>query len=123
MPAFRVLASLRKLRKLRDTPLDIFGKTAERRMERQLIEDYRDAMENVMARVGEVGFDATRDTALALARLPEQISGFGHIKEESVVGVRVRWNALAQQLKASVSVKDQRRSEDMAELTEVTAAV
>jgi indolepyruvate ferredoxin oxidoreductase len=97
MPAFRVLASLRKLR---GTPLDIFGRTAERRMERQLIEDYRVAMEQVMARIGEVGLEATRDTALALAKLPEQIRGFGHIKEESVVGVRVRWNVLAQQLMA-----------------------
>jgi indolepyruvate ferredoxin oxidoreductase len=46
----------------------------------------------------KVGFDATRDTALALAKLPEQIRGFGHIKEESVVGVRVRWNVLMQPL-------------------------
>jgi indolepyruvate ferredoxin oxidoreductase len=97
LPAFRVLASMRRLR---GTPLDVFGRTAERRMERQLVDDYRDAMEQAMARAGEVGLAATRDTALALARVPEQIRGFGHVKEESVVGARVRWAALARQLAA-----------------------
>jgi indolepyruvate ferredoxin oxidoreductase len=97
MPAFRLLA---KMKFLRGTSLDIFGRTAERRMERQLIEDYRGAMEQVMLRMGEVGLDATRDVALALARLPGQIRGFGHVKQESVVGARVRWSALAQQLSA-----------------------
>ena len=102
MPAFHVLAGLRKLR---GTSLDIFGRTAERRMERQLIEDYRAAMEQGMARIGEIGFEATRDTVLALARLPEQIRGFGHIKEESVLGVRVRWKALVQKLATTLAVQ------------------
>ncbi|MET3391550.1 indolepyruvate ferredoxin oxidoreductase [Variovorax sp. 1140] len=93
MGAFRVLAGLRGLR---GTAFDIFGRTAERRMERQLIEDYRAMVEDVIARFGAVDFD----TALSLARLPEQIRGFGHVKEESVVSARVRWAALAKQLDA-----------------------
>ena len=95
LPAFRALAAMRKLR---GTPLDIFGRTVERRMERQLIEDYRKTMELVIARIGEVGLETARDTALALARLPEQIRGFGHIKEESVAGARVRREELTRQL-------------------------
>jgi len=67
-------------------------------MERQLIEDYRATMEQVMSRIGEVGLEPTRDIALALARLPEKICGFGHIKAESIVGARVRWSALMRQL-------------------------
>ena len=95
MPVFHVLAALRGVR---GTPLDIFGRTTERRMERQLITDYTESIEHVMVRVAEVGLDAARDTALELARLPEKIRGFGHIKEESVRGVRVRWEVLAQKM-------------------------
>jgi len=93
MGAFRVLAGLRGLR---GTAFDVFGRTVERRMERQLIEDYRAMVEDVIARFDAVDFD----TALSLARLPEQIRGFGHVKEESVVSARVRWAALAKQLDA-----------------------
>jgi indolepyruvate ferredoxin oxidoreductase len=95
IPAFRVLAALRVLR---GTSFDIFGRTAERRIERQLIGDYRGAIEQVMARIGEVGLDAARETALAIARLPEQIRGFGHVKENCLVSVRARWKVLAHQL-------------------------
>jgi indolepyruvate ferredoxin oxidoreductase len=91
MGAFRLLA---KLRGLRGTALDPFGRTAERRMERQLIEDYRAMVEDVLARFDCIDFD----TALSLARLPEQIRGFGHVKEESVVSARVRWGVLVKQL-------------------------
>ena len=95
MPAFRVLAALRRLR---GTPLDIFGSTVERRMERQLIEDYRRTVEEVLARVDELGFAPVKDTALALARLPEQIRGFGHVKEASVVASAVRREKLLEAL-------------------------
>jgi indolepyruvate ferredoxin oxidoreductase len=63
-------------------------------MERQLIEDYRAMVEDVLARFDRIDFD----TALSLARLPEQIRGFGHVKEESVVSARVRWGVLVKQL-------------------------
>ncbi|MNJ04709.1 indolepyruvate ferredoxin oxidoreductase [compost metagenome] len=45
--AFRVLA---KLRGLRGTALDPFGRTAERRMERQLVADYRASRSSTIAR-------------------------------------------------------------------------
>jgi indolepyruvate ferredoxin oxidoreductase len=88
---FRVLA---KLRRLRGTPFDPFGRTAERRMERALIEDYRAMVEELLARWHALDID----TALALAKLPEQIRGFGPVKEESVAAARVRWEALRAQL-------------------------
>jgi indolepyruvate ferredoxin oxidoreductase len=92
--AFRMLA---KLRGLRGTAFDPFGRTAERRMERQLIEDYRAMVEDLLARFDAIDFD----TALSLARLPEQIRGFGHVKEESVVAARVRWEDLTGKLTRS----------------------
>lgn len=99
---FRVLAALRRLR---GTPLDLFGRTAERRTERQLIEEYRAAVEEVLARIEQVGLDAVRDTGIALARLPEQIRGYGHVKEESLVQARVRGSKLAQELRGTREVR------------------
>ncbi|AMV48927.1 indolepyruvate ferredoxin oxidoreductase family protein [Paraburkholderia caribensis] len=77
LPVFRVLA---RMKGLRGTALDIFGKTAERRGERQLITEY-------IALVDE--FCATLDlerlpAALQLASLPDDIRGFGHVKERNI---------------------------------------
>ena len=70
----RVLAGLKMLR---GTPLDIFGRTAERRMERALIAQFEADMAEVLAKVTP----ATMDAAVALAELPLSIRGFGPVKE------------------------------------------
>jgi indolepyruvate ferredoxin oxidoreductase len=85
--AFRVLA---RLKFLRGTALDPFGRTEERRMERQLISDYRNAIAALLPRLTQENLPA----AVKLASLPEQIRGFGHVKEESVRKVRAQWEAL-----------------------------
>jgi indolepyruvate ferredoxin oxidoreductase len=89
--AFKLLA---KLKFLRGGALDVFGRTAERRMERQLIEDYEKSMEAALANL------STENLALAieLASLPEQIRGFGHVKDASLEKVRKRWRALDEML-------------------------
>ena len=90
-PAFRLLA---RLRFLRGTALDVFGKTEERRMERQLIEDYRAAIAAALGGLTE----SNLEQVVELAGLPEQIRGFGHVKLESVRKVRARWRALQEAL-------------------------
>ena len=70
---FRLLA---KLKRLRGTPFDPFGRTAERKMERALIKQYQADM----AEVEKLMTPETREAALALARLPLSIRGFGHVK-------------------------------------------
>ncbi|TMM54887.1 indolepyruvate ferredoxin oxidoreductase family protein [Sulfitobacter sabulilitoris] len=69
----RVLAGLKRLR---GTPLDVFGYTAERKMERSLIRQYEADMAAVLPKLT----DATRDAIAALAELPMQIKGFGPVK-------------------------------------------
>ncbi|WP_170437428.1 indolepyruvate ferredoxin oxidoreductase family protein [Ruegeria arenilitoris] len=66
---------LAKLKGLRGTPLDIFGYTAERRMERALIRQYETDMKEVLPQLD----DNTRDAIVALARLPLDIRGFGPV--------------------------------------------
>ena len=72
--------TLAKLKGLRGGPLDIFGKTAERRMERGLIRDFEADIDKLVA-----GLSKDRlPLAVKLAEVPQQIRGFGHVKDASV---------------------------------------
>ena len=66
--AFRVLA---RMRRLRGTRLDLFGRTAERRMERRLIEEYRETVGEILDRLAPENHEA----AVALASVPEGDQG------------------------------------------------
>ncbi|MEL7098978.1 MAG: indolepyruvate ferredoxin oxidoreductase family protein [Pseudomonadota bacterium] len=68
---------LRRLKVLRGTPLDVFGHTAERKMERALIKQY----EADMAEVLKLDTPQTREAIVALAELPLSIRGFGPVKQ------------------------------------------
>ncbi|GGO52033.1 indolepyruvate ferredoxin oxidoreductase [Roseovarius pacificus] len=73
----RPLRWLSKMKRLRGTPLDPFGYTAERKMERALIRQYERDMAEVLPKLD----DATHDAVVALAGLPLQIRGFGPVKQ------------------------------------------
>jgi indolepyruvate ferredoxin oxidoreductase len=85
--AFRWLA---RFKGLRGTALDIFGRSEERRTERALIGEYRSSIEALLPDL-DAGNHAL---ALEIARLPEQIKGFGHVKERNLAATRSRWAAL-----------------------------
>ncbi len=89
LTGFKVLA---RLKGLRGTPLDVFGYTEERRTERALIGQYRSGIESLLGRLNE----QTRERALAVARWPEQIKGFGHVKERHVAQAQAQWRQLMQ---------------------------
>ena len=75
-----LFAVLEKLKFLRGTVLDPFGRTEERRLERQLVEDYFSLVREVAA-----GMDADNHAlAVELAGLPDMVRGFGHIKRASI---------------------------------------
>jgi indolepyruvate ferredoxin oxidoreductase len=73
----RAFPKLARLKWLRGTPFDPFGRTAERRMERALIKEYEADMREVL----QILRPDTREAAIALARLPLDIRGFGPVKE------------------------------------------
>ena len=75
-PAFTVLAALRKLR---GTWLDVFGKTAHRRAERQRIDDYERQIVDLLADLNEHNYDA----AVQIASVPEMIRGYDSVKDRS----------------------------------------
>ncbi len=76
----RMMRVLARLRWLRETPFDPFGRTAERRMERRLRDDYRAMIEEMLPRLNAGNYH----TAVELAGLGEKVRGFGHIKMETV---------------------------------------
>lgn len=75
LPVFRIMAQLKLLR---GTPLDIFGYTAERKMERRLITEYREKIEALLPALNAENYAAAAD----IAGVPELIRGYGHVKEE-----------------------------------------
>jgi indolepyruvate ferredoxin oxidoreductase len=86
--AFPLLA---KLKGLRGGPLDIFGRNVERQTERALIEQYKASLDEVLAK----GLNAERlPLALEIARLPEEIRGYGHVKARHLAAARTKWDAL-----------------------------
>jgi indolepyruvate ferredoxin oxidoreductase len=88
---------LAKLKGLRGTAFDIFGKTAERRMERALVADYLQSMEAVMHKLSLENAPAHLLLALEIAKIPESIKGFGHVKEKNTAAARLKWNLLIKQ--------------------------
>jgi indolepyruvate ferredoxin oxidoreductase len=74
MMGFRLLAGMRFLR---NTILDPFARTGERKFERELLRDYEATLDLIEAKLSPDNIDI----ATALAAYPRKIRGFGHVKE------------------------------------------
>ena len=85
--AFKVLAPFKVLR---GTPLDPFGRTEERQTERALIGQYRASIEEVLDKLSA----GNHATAVEIARIPEMIKGYGHVKARHLATARPQWAAL-----------------------------
>jgi indolepyruvate ferredoxin oxidoreductase len=77
-PVLRLLAALRVLR---GTPLDLFGYARVRRVERQLVADYRRQLLDLTA-------SGQLDLALRVSELSSEVRGYEHIKLAAVVRFR-----------------------------------
>jgi indolepyruvate ferredoxin oxidoreductase len=75
--AFKLLA---KLKFLRGGPLDVFGYTAERRTERQLIAEYESTVSELISALSS----ENHALAVRIASIPEDIRGYGHVKERNL---------------------------------------
>jgi indolepyruvate ferredoxin oxidoreductase len=93
LSAFRVLA---KLKFLRGTGLDPFGRSLERQTERKLIGDYETMLDEVLARLTA----ENHALAVGLAVIPEKIRGFGHVKQKHLIAAKADEAALFEQFRA-----------------------
>jgi len=89
---FKALGVLARLKSLRGTALDIFGYTAERRMERALPGEYSAMI------FRHLGAKPDLPRLIALAKMPEVVRGYGHIKEANVA----RYRAECARLEAAI---------------------
>jgi indolepyruvate ferredoxin oxidoreductase len=80
-PVFKLL---QRLKFLRGTPLDPFGYTEERRMERALIGEYERIVEDLIKGLTP----QTHALAVQIAAIPEEMRGFGYIKKRNVEAAR-----------------------------------
>jgi indolepyruvate ferredoxin oxidoreductase len=87
LTAFRILG---RMKFLRGTALDPFGRTEERRVERELVDEYRASIEEVLRGLGP----ANLGLAVEIARIPDGIRGYGHVKARHLTAVRPKWDAL-----------------------------
>jgi indolepyruvate ferredoxin oxidoreductase len=83
MTGFKLLA---RLKGLRGTAFDPFGYTAERRQERALVDAYKDTIAALLPSLAA----ANHALAVEIASIPEQIRGFGHVKEDNIRRARSR---------------------------------
>jgi indolepyruvate ferredoxin oxidoreductase len=93
LSAFAVLA---KFRFLRGTPLDPFGYSHERRIERALVRDYHAMLDELLAKLTP----DNHQLAVALASIPEKIRGYGHVKLRHLTAAKGDEAALLEQFRA-----------------------
>ena len=98
LPVFRLLA---KGKKLRGTRWDVFGYSAERNLERQMIADYERLLDDLAANLNQ----GNHGIAVALAELPLEIKGFGHVKLANYKAAKAREADLLQAFSNSAPVK------------------
>jgi len=96
--ALRLLA---RMKGLRGTAFDPFGRTAERRAERALIAEYRACIEQLLSALNA----GNAALAAEIARIPEEIRGYGHVKERHLKAARDKWARLMLQWRAGVAGK------------------
>ena len=101
--AFRLLA---RLKWLRGTRLDIFGYSAERRAERQLIPDYEALIEEVLRGLTP----ESHATAVELAAIPDRIRGFGPVKERFLAHAKKREGELLEAFRQRTELPSARES-------------
>jgi indolepyruvate ferredoxin oxidoreductase len=91
------MRGLSRLKGLRGTAFDPFGRTAERKAERMLVEDYRALVESLAPSLAP----ETLATALELAALPDQVRGYGHLKARAIADYHARKAELLARIKES----------------------
>ena len=91
--AFAVLA---RMKGLRGTAFDVFGRSDERKTERALIGEYQAGIDELLKTLTT----DNRTLAAEIARIPEEIRGYGHVKERHLKAARPKWDALMQRWRA-----------------------
>ena len=93
----KAMPLLARMKRVRGTVFDVFGRTKERRMERELITQYEADLDEISNSVRP----DTMEAAVALARLPLEMRGFGPVKQKNVTQAAKRREELLAVLRAA----------------------
>ena len=93
LPLFRMLS---RMKGLRGTPLDIFGWSADRRLERRIIAEYEDDLNLIERTLSNDNYGLAQQ----LASLPETIRGYGPVKDVNYEKAQLKRRDLRAQLSA-----------------------
>ena len=96
MTGFRVLAALKGLR---GSPLDVFGYSAERRLERRLLADYEGDLDLIAGALAP----GKTESAAALVSVPALIRGYGHVKQANAQKAAGERERLLERIKAAAA--------------------
>ncbi|WP_448214020.1 indolepyruvate ferredoxin oxidoreductase family protein [Colwellia sp. MEBiC06753] len=97
---------LTKLKGLRGTVWDVFGYTQERKQERKLLASYQDTLKlalKSLERASAEHIDEQYQKAIEFANLPNEVKGFGHVKEKAMDNYFAQLKEFSQRF--SVNVK------------------
>ena len=101
----KAFGGLAKLKFLRGTAFDIFGYTEERKTERTLITQYRETIASLLPKLKPDNLPK----AVAIAAIPEDIRGFGHVKEKNLKAAKEKEAALLKEFEAPKPVSTSSR--------------
>ena len=96
----RAFVLLARLKGLRGGALDLFGRSEERRSERALIGEYRECIAELLAGLQARPGAERLALAVEIARIPEEIRGYGHVKARHLEAARAKWQRLMAQWRA-----------------------
>ena len=91
---YSALKLMAKMKFLRGSAMDVFGYSPERRAERAYIAQYREKVREALGYLN----GSTYATAVDIASLPEQLRGFGHVRDANMLEVMQRWEQLRREL-------------------------
>ena len=83
---------------LRGTSLDLFGLSADRKLDRKVMADFEADIETVINHVSQRNLKQ----AIELLSLPEQIRGYGHVKRKHVDNLQQRRQRLLKQIRGEI---------------------
>lgn len=116
MQGFKLLA---KFKGLRGTPFDIFGYSHERKEERELIKEYEHFMDVVRAHLASGTADVESYVICTeLLSIPDQIRGFGPVKEKNLKKARAQAALLLRKLEYISGRHDNAKDSNNAEASD-----
>ena len=97
---------LTKIKRIRGTFFDVFSFTKERKFEKNILEQYKSVINKICKKINLNNYDI----ALQIANLPEEIRGFGQIKEKNYFHTKKKEESLLIEFKNKIKEKTLKRA-------------